>query len=223
MDAKKLGAFIAQLRKENNLTQAELAQRLQVTDKAVSKWERGLGLPDIHTIEPLADALGVSVLEVMKAQRLTDNISQEDASAVLTDTFHLAQQQRKQERKITAVSIAGSICVVGMIPIALCINDSGFFNIGSLLLGLAAWITAACGIGASNKKPYLLSTISFSACLTALFLQLLEINHRIAINDHTAIMDTIEFVAHVSLILVLVTILLNIAAFVSSSKKRSNP
>ena len=42
MDAKKLGLFIAQLRKENNLTQAELAQKLQVTDKAVSKWERGV-------------------------------------------------------------------------------------------------------------------------------------------------------------------------------------
>lgn len=44
MDAKKLGLFIAQLRKENNLTQAELAQKLQVTDKAVSKWERGVSL-----------------------------------------------------------------------------------------------------------------------------------------------------------------------------------
>ena len=62
MDAKKFGTFIATLRKENNMTQVELAQKLQVTDKAVSKWERGLGFPDINTIEPLADALGVSVL-----------------------------------------------------------------------------------------------------------------------------------------------------------------
>lgn len=221
MDAKNLGAFIAQLRKENNMTQAELARKLQVTDKAISKWERGLGLPDIHTIEPLADALGVSVLEIMKAERLTDKISQEDASAVLSDTFYLAEQQRKQERKTSAAIIAGSICVVGIIPIALWINDSGFFNIGSLLLGLVAWITATCGIGASEKKPYLLSTISFSACLTALFLQVLEINHRIEINDHTAIMDTIAFVSYSSLILVLVTILLNIIAFVSSSKRIS--
>lgn len=221
MDAKKMGLFIAQLRKENNMTQAELAQKLQVTDKAVSKWERGLGLPDIHTIEPLADALGVSVLEIMKAERLTEEISHEDASAVLTDTFHLAQQQRKQERKTIAAIIAGSICIVGIIPIALWINDSGFFNIGSLLLGIVAWITAACAIGISNKKSNVLSTISFSACLSALFLQLLEINHRIEINDHTAIMDTIEFVAHVSLILVLITILLNIVAFVSHSKQSS--
>lgn len=221
MDAKNLGAFIAQLRKENNMTQAELARKLQVTDKAISKWERGVGLPDIHPIEPLADALGVSVLEIMKAERLTDKISQEDASAVLSDTFYLAEQQRKQERKTSAAIIAGSICVVGIIPIALWINDSGFFNIGSLLLGLVAWITATCGIGASEKKPYLLSTISFSACLTALFLQVLEINHRIEINDHTAIMDTIAFVSYSSLILVLVTILLNIIAFVSSSKRIS--
>ena len=61
MDAKKFGTFIATLRKENNMTQVELTQKLQVTDKAVSKWERGLGFPDINTIEPLADALGVSV------------------------------------------------------------------------------------------------------------------------------------------------------------------
>ena len=58
MDAKKFGMFIATLRKEKNMTQVDLAKKLQVTDKAVSKWERGLGFPDINSIEPLADALG---------------------------------------------------------------------------------------------------------------------------------------------------------------------
>lgn len=69
MDAKKFGAFIAAMRKEKNMTQMDLARKLQVTDKAVSKWERGLGFPDINTIEPLADALGLSVLEVMRSER----------------------------------------------------------------------------------------------------------------------------------------------------------
>ena len=50
MDAKKFGNFIAQARREQKLTQAQLAQRLHVTDKAVSRWERGLGFPDIGTI-----------------------------------------------------------------------------------------------------------------------------------------------------------------------------
>ena len=63
MDAKKLGQFIAEIRKEKEMTQAELASELHVTDKAVSKWERGLGLPDINSIEPLADALHELSLE----------------------------------------------------------------------------------------------------------------------------------------------------------------
>ena len=61
MDAKQMGMFISKLRKENNMTQAQLAKELYVSDKAVSRWERGLGFPDINTIEPLAEALNVNV------------------------------------------------------------------------------------------------------------------------------------------------------------------
>lgn len=54
MEAKELGRFIAGMRKEKKMMQAELAEQIHVTDKAVSRWERGLGFPDIQTIEPLA-------------------------------------------------------------------------------------------------------------------------------------------------------------------------
>lgn len=109
MDAKKFGTFIATLRKENNMTQVELAQKLQVTDKAVSKWERGLGFPDINTIEPLADALGVSVLEIMRSERIAETeITQDTVSAALTDTFEFVKLQRKAERK-SIFKIAGGV------------------------------------------------------------------------------------------------------------------
>ena len=62
MDNQKLGIFITELRKEKGLTQAQLAQKLNVTDKAVSKWERGVGFPDIKLLEPLADVLDISLL-----------------------------------------------------------------------------------------------------------------------------------------------------------------
>ena len=65
MDAKMFGAFLAQVRRAQGLTQAELAEQLHVTDKAVSRWERGVGLPDINTLEPLADALGLSLADLM--------------------------------------------------------------------------------------------------------------------------------------------------------------
>lgn len=51
MEAKEMGEFIAKLRKEKQITQAELARRLNVTDKAVSRWERGIGYPDKNTID----------------------------------------------------------------------------------------------------------------------------------------------------------------------------
>ncbi len=53
VEAKEFGQFIAGIRKEKKMTQAELAEQIHVTDKAVSRWERGLGFPDIQTLEPL--------------------------------------------------------------------------------------------------------------------------------------------------------------------------
>ena len=112
MDAKKFGAFIATVRKENNLTQLDLANKLHVTDKAVSKWERGVGLPDINTLEPLADALGVSVLEIMRSEKIFDaEVTSSDAATALVDTFELVKIQRRTERK-SILRIAGSIAAV---------------------------------------------------------------------------------------------------------------
>lgn len=70
MDNGKTGAFIKALRTEKGLTQRELAERLHLTDRAVSKWERGLNAPDIALLEPLADILEVSVVELIRGERI---------------------------------------------------------------------------------------------------------------------------------------------------------
>ena len=72
MNAKSFGAFLAQTRRECGLTQSALAEQLHVTDKAVSRWERGLGFPDIGTLGPLAQALGLTLEELMQAGRSPD-------------------------------------------------------------------------------------------------------------------------------------------------------
>lgn len=69
MDAHNFGTFIARCRKNKNMTQAQLADRLNITDKAVSRWERGVGLPDISLIIPLASALDISVENIMMTER----------------------------------------------------------------------------------------------------------------------------------------------------------
>ena len=68
MDNETLGIYIARARKAKGLTQKELAERLHVTDKAVSKWETGRGFPDIKVLPVLAAELGISLAELLQAQ-----------------------------------------------------------------------------------------------------------------------------------------------------------
>lgn len=96
MDAKKVGEHIAALRKEKGLTQLELAGQIHVTDKAVSRWERGVGLPDIQTIEPLAAALAVDVLEIMRGEALPP--AQENITAV-DDALAFVKESEKLRRR----------------------------------------------------------------------------------------------------------------------------
>ena len=66
---KTLGTMIAELRKQHGMTQLELAEKMGVTDKAVSKWERDLSCPDINSLPKLAEILGVSVEELMQVKK----------------------------------------------------------------------------------------------------------------------------------------------------------
>lgn len=69
---KSLGAMIAELRKQQGMTQLELAEKMGVTDKAVSKWERDLSCPDINSLPNLAEILGVSVEDLMQIKKQAD-------------------------------------------------------------------------------------------------------------------------------------------------------
>lgn len=74
MNYETIGKFIQEKRKEKNLTQKELALKLGVTDKAVSKWERGLGCPDVSILEILSNELGVSILELLKGRTIENEV-----------------------------------------------------------------------------------------------------------------------------------------------------
>ena len=70
LDKRKFGAFVAQLRKEKGWTQKELAERLLISDKAISKWETATTIPDTGLLIPLADILGVTVTELLTGERI---------------------------------------------------------------------------------------------------------------------------------------------------------
>lgn len=119
MDAKIFGGFVAACRRERGMTQVELAERLHVTDKAVSRWERGVGFPDIATLEPLAAALGISVLELMKSERIeAARLGREEATGTVLDTLDVAKDQRQRERR-NALALLGGVVVADLVILLL--------------------------------------------------------------------------------------------------------
>nr|WP_303180370.1 helix-turn-helix transcriptional regulator [Lachnoclostridium phocaeense] len=107
MDVKRTGSFIAEMRKGKNMTQAELAAKLQVTDKAVSRWERGVGYPDITLLEPLAGQLGVTVLDILRGEKtFPDKMTGEETEQTVAETVRLAAGQRRQAvRRVILLAI----------------------------------------------------------------------------------------------------------------------
>lgn len=121
MDNTQFGAFIAQLRKEQGLTQKELADRLNVTDKAVSKWETGKGFPDVKLLEPLAQALGVSLAELMRGKRQeTDTFTTAEADAAVSQAMGQSEKTtaRRYLRLFRWFLIAAcGLCLLWLAPV----------------------------------------------------------------------------------------------------------
>ena len=83
MDSKKIGNFIRELRKEKNLTQKQLAEKINITDKAISKWERGLSFPDITMLNVLCKELNVSVEELLNGEKSKNENNEKKILSIL--------------------------------------------------------------------------------------------------------------------------------------------
>lgn len=97
MNVEKTGKFIAELRKEKQMTQRDLGEKLFITDKAVSKWERGLASPDISLLVPLAELLGVSTTELLNGERCP-SFSPDFAENALIGTIEIFEETRHKEK-----------------------------------------------------------------------------------------------------------------------------
>ena len=105
MNNQKIGEFIKELRKEKGLTQKELSDKLNITDRAISKWERGLSCPDISLLDDLSNILDVSVIEILKGRRLNKDEMINNKELVETMTFTSYTLKNKIRKIIDLISI----------------------------------------------------------------------------------------------------------------------
>lgn len=101
IDKEKFGTFLSQLRREKGMTQKDLAEKLFVSDKAVSKWERGLSLPDVALLQPLADLMGVTISELLSGQRIREEapLTAREADRLVSGALRLTAQEQEGRRE----------------------------------------------------------------------------------------------------------------------------
>ena len=112
MDQEATGRFIAQLRKENNLTQKELADKLGVSDKTVSKWETGNGIPDVSLLQPLCEILSVNLNELLSGEKLSDESYNGKAEENMMMLAKDAQDSEKNRKKAGILQFVLGIMVL---------------------------------------------------------------------------------------------------------------
>ena len=146
IDQQRFGQFVAAMRKEKGWTQKQLAARIGVSDKAVSKWERALSLPDISLLEPLAAALGVTVAELLHGERLAAPLEPQQVEALVTGAVQLGQRgfhsdPLRRLRWLGALAAGVACCRAKAgwqaAPLAVCLAWAGLFPLQWAALAVA--------------------------------------------------------------------------------------
>ena len=128
MDQIKIGKFIAECRKKKNLTQAQLAEKLNITDRAISKWETGKAMPDSDIMLDLCDILGIKVNELLCGEMIEIEHKDEQLNELI---FQMAKNEERYHKRllhsayvIIATSLTALICLMSLI--SLLITECGF-------------------------------------------------------------------------------------------------
>lgn len=114
IDNREFGQFLVQLRKENGMTQKQLAEQLFISDKAISKWERGLSLPDISLLLPLSKIFNVTTTELLCGKRIGVNtqFSIDEVDVLMSKTITLSEEEREVQQKSKQSRLKIFICSV---------------------------------------------------------------------------------------------------------------
>lgn len=139
MNQEKIGKFIAECRKEKNLTQLQLAEKLNISNRAVSKWETGKSSPDVSIMMELCDILGINVNELLSGERIIMENYQKKAEQNLAELQKQKEQANKMKRKL---EILWGVIAIILFPVHLAINYFYPENQGTYI----GWVILIIGV-----------------------------------------------------------------------------
>ncbi len=156
MDQVKIGKFIAHCRKEKNMTQAELAEKLNITDRAISKWETGKGMPDSSIMLELCDELDISVNELLSGEM----IRMDNYNKVAEENFIKFQKEKEDsdKRLLFTEIIIGSIVTISfllMIFLSIFAIENIVWKTITIIVGIVIFIIGiGCSLLIEQKAGY---------------------------------------------------------------------
>lgn len=143
MNLIKIGRFIADCRKSKNLTQEELAEKLYITDRAVSKWERGLSLPDADKMLDLCDILDINVNELLNGEKINMKDYEKKTNELLVE---LAKQEEKKNKKLITnmwvIMIVSGLFYAGIMTIS-CLTLKEGLLLGTIIVASTVLLVCA--------------------------------------------------------------------------------
>ncbi len=145
MDMQKIGTFLAELRKEKNLTQEELGEQIGVTNKTVSRWENGNYLPPVEMVQILSDLFDVSINELLSGERLDEKHYKENAEEYIVTDLMKKRNEAKKRLAISCIVAAITILAgLSIILLSALLSAPIWLKIGSIIFSL---IIIILGIG----------------------------------------------------------------------------
>ena len=143
MDQIKTGKFIAEMRKEQNLTQRQLADLLSISDKTVSKWECGKGMPDVSLMLPLCEILHITVNGLLTGKRVFENEYQNKAEE---NMMNLLKENSENKKKTALSVICGFITIIAVISLIIIASLIDMPTAARVAIIIFAIITGISGI-----------------------------------------------------------------------------
>ena len=133
MNQIKIGRFIAECRKKTNLTQMQLAEKLGITDKAISKWERGIAMPDTSIMLELCDILSISVNELLSGEKINMDNNQKNEQLLLDMAKELEKKSKTIWSSMWAIMIVSMTALIAGIFIAAFLIPEGVWQLVAIL------------------------------------------------------------------------------------------
>ena len=146
MEPTRIGRFIAERRKALGLTQRQLAEQLSVSDKAVSKWETGRGLPDVLLMPPLCAVLGITVNDLLSGERVGEGDYRKKAEENMMELVRENAENRQRLLQSIACGGVTVVAVCALVALAAFLPLPALARVALLLLAMA---TAVAGIWAA--------------------------------------------------------------------------